>query len=169
MNFELSGGSLYIQDTNGEPELFADDVCGIAELQESATEALSMYYNLKSSASLSCDMSYFDLDLLDKICDSSGLTDHFILQYQHPIMVQARWHKKPRIRKKWLKRYGMRPDTVEVKMDATALEYHPGHILDEQCYDRGICATFGSLEFETHNQEYVLRPDQKRRGLKIEW
>lgn len=169
MSFELSSGSLYIRGINGESELFVDDVYGIAELQTSATEALSMYYNLKSSASLSYEIKHFDLDLLDKICNNSVPTGHFVLQYQRPIMIQARWHKKPRIRKKWLKRYGMKPDVVEVKMDATALEYHPGHILDEQCYDRGICATFDSLGFETHNQEYVLRPDQKRRGIKIEW
>jgi hypothetical protein len=153
MNFELSGGALYVQDINGEPELFAEDVCGVADLQESATEALPMYYNLKSSADLSCEMKYFDLDLLDKICDTAP-TGHFILQYQRPIMIQARWHKKPRIRKKWLKRYGMKPDTLKIKTNATVVEYHTDD---------------GNFEFETDKLEYIWRPDQKRRGLKIEW
>lgn len=167
MNFELSGGSLYIQDTNGKPELFAEDVYGVAELQESATEALSMYYNLKNSASLSCEMKYFDLDLLDKICDTAP-TGYFILQYQRPIMIQARWNKKQRIRKKWLKRYGMKPDTVRVDVHANTLEYYPVQPVDE-CWHDGICAVSHGFEFETHDQEYILRPDQKRRGLKIEW
>lgn len=169
MNFELNGGSLYIQDINNEPTLFADNVYGVAELQTSVTEELPIHYDLKNSASISYEMQYFDLDLLNKICDNSGLSNYFILQYQRPIMIQARWHKKSRTRKKWLKRYGMKPDSIRVNAHANVLEYHPGHVLDEQYDNRGICATFGSLEFETHNQEYVLRPDQKRRDIKIEW
>lgn len=70
-------------------------------------------------------------------------------------MIQARWHKKRRVCKKWLKRYGMKPDVIKVKMKAAIIEY------DANNKDVSL-GTDGK-------REYVLRPDQKRRGLKIEW
>ena len=78
----------------------------------------------------------------------------FTMQYYVPIMVQARWHKKRRICKKWLKRYGMKPDKVLVTMDASAIEYD---------------ASDNTVEFNTKQWTYIWRPDQLRRGLKIEW
>lgn len=81
--------------------------------------------------------------------------NNLALEFDRPIMIQARWHKKPRIRKKWLKRYGMKPDVVKVKMEATTVEYNTNS---------------KNVSFESDGKrEYVLRPDQKRRGLKIEW
>ena len=57
--------------------------------------------------------------------------------------------------KKWLKRYGMKSDVVRVKMKATTVEHD---------------AYSGDFSFEVNGgREYVLRPDQKRRGIKIEW
>jgi hypothetical protein len=68
-------------------------------------------------------------------------------------MVQARWHKKTRIRKKWLKRFGMKLDTIKMKTDATVCSYNKED---------------GSIEFETDKVEYVFKPHHMRRGLKIE-
>lgn len=76
------------------------------------------------------------------------------MEYLIPIMVQARWHKKPRIRKKWLKRFGMKTDVIKVKVNATAGEYHTND---------------GNFDFEIDDMQYFWRPDQKRRELKIEW
>ena len=39
----------------------------------------------------------------------------FYIEYKTPIMIQARWHKKPRINKKWLKRYGYKPKQMTSK------------------------------------------------------
>lgn len=152
--FELSSGSLYRKDINNELELFADNVYGIAETQMSVDEVAPISYDLRHSASLSCEMKYFDVNLLNEICGNPVPTKSFILEYSIPIMIQARWHKKPRIRKKWLKRYGMKPDAVKIKTNASAVEYNTDD---------------GSFTFTTDNLKYAWRPDQKRRGVKIEW
>ena len=83
-------------------------------------------------------------------------------------MIQARWHKNPRIRKKWLKRFGMKPDTVKVKVDAKVVEYYPKRTFNGQYYDEDILTTSVNFNCETDTLEYIWRPDQKRRGLKIE-
>ena len=76
-----------------------------------------------------------------------------VLKHQIPIMIQARWHKNKRINKKWQKRYGMKSDTVRIRANATIGEYHTDD---------------GSFDFEADELEYLWRPDQKRKGLKIE-
>ena len=165
---ELSGGSLYITGSDGHTSLFSDNIYGVAEAQTGTKEITPLLYNI-SGASASFEVQCENLNLLNNACFDPFSTDKFTLQYNIPIMIQARWHKKKRVRKKWLKRYGMKLDTVKVFVYANVLEYHPGHILDDQCDDNGICATFNSFEFESKKQEYILRPDQKRRGIKIEW
>jgi hypothetical protein len=169
MGINLSDGALYMKRADEAPVLLGDNVYGVAEVEMSADEVTPMSYHLYNNASLSFEMQLPDLDLLNNLCGNPVPTGNFTLEYKRPIMIQARWHKKPRINKKWLKRFGMKPDTVKVCVDANVLEYHPGHILDEQYDDNGICATFNSFEFEANKQEYIFRPDQLRRGIKIEW
>lgn len=169
MGFDINGGFLYMKNINGDIVPLGENVSGVAEVEMNAEEVAPISYNLYNSASLSFEMQLPDLDLLNNLCGNPVPTGNFTMEYKRPIMIQARWHKKARVRKKWLKRFGMKPDTVKVCVDANALEYHPGHILDEQYDDNGICATFNSFEFEANKQEYVLRPDQQRKGLKIEW
>lgn len=163
MNFK--DGLLYT--TDGDETIWLGTGWVEQELELSAKETLTHTYNLTGSASMKCDISYFNMDLFNNIfgMPSDG---KFTLEYSSPIMIQARWHKKPRIRKKWLKRYGMKSDTIKVKADAKALEYHPGRIWEEQPYPGGVCADWDSYDFEAEITEYILRPDQKRRGIKIE-
>ena len=150
----LNGGSLYMQKPDGDFTLLGENVSGVAEVELSADEVAPISYNLSSDVSLSFDMTYEDLNLLNSFCNSSVPTGRFTLQYEHLIMIQARWHKKARIRKKWLKRYGMKPDVVKVDVYANAINYNP---ID------------GSFDFEENKRRYIFRPDQKRRGIKIEW
>jgi hypothetical protein len=124
------------------------------ELELSAKEHLTHYYHFNNTMSISGVLNYVYLTLLNDLCNTSPVNKEFILEHETPIMIQARWHKKPRIRKKWLKRYGMKPDTLKIKTNATVVEYHTDD---------------GSFEFETDKLEHIWRPDQKRRGLKIEW
>ena len=150
----LNGGSLYIQKSDGDSILLGENVYGVTEVEMSADEVAPIAYNLNSSASLSFEMKAEDLDLLNSLCGNLVPTGEFILQYEHPIMIQARWHKKARIRKKWLKRYGMKPDIVKVDVYTNAINYNP---ID------------GSFDFEEMKRKYILRPDQRRGGIKIEW
>ena len=84
-----------------------------------------------------------------------------------PIWVQARWHKKPRINKKWLKRYGMKKDEVLVRceVDSIALDNsrepydNPHNLVKPETAEFNI--SFSNMRFE-------FRPDQLRKNLKIE-
>lgn len=161
MGYELNKGSLFA--TIGDKTMtLGEGIPFTEEIELSAKETFTRTY----STSMEFEMGNVNWELFNNLFESNG---RFNMEYFIPIMIQARWHKKPRIRKKWLKRFGMKPDTVMVRTDATALEYHPGHILDEQCDNNGICATFNSFEFETNNQEFLWRPDQLRKDLKIEF
>ena len=161
MGDELSKGDFFIT-MGGKTTPLGSGIPYTEEIELSDKETLTRTY----SASMECEMTNVNWELFNNLFEFNG---KFNMEYFVPIMVQARWHKKPRIRKKWLKRYGIKQDTVKVKMNAKVLEYHPGHILDEQFDSSGICGTFDHFDFEADKQEYLWRPDQLRRGLKIEW
>ena len=154
MGFELSDGTLYMMDSNGRQFELGDGLYGDVEIDTlSPNEIPDMVYNLKNteSASLSCEVTFADLSCLD--FKPFEPTETFNIEYNVPILVQARWHKKKRINKKWLKRYGMKSDTVKIKADARRLSYD---------------IETGELNFEIDKLEYIWRPDQKRKHLKIE-
>ena len=85
----------------------------------------------------------------------------FYVEYDIPILVQARWHKKRRINKKWLKRYGMKKDKVSVRCDVDSISpdnsYAPYDLIESKGFN-----------LELSNMQYKFRPDQLRRNLKIE-
>ena len=92
-------------------------------------------------------------------------TDHLWnpidIEYRIPIMVQARWHKKPRINKKWSKRYGMKKDSILVKAKVDSVTFDTKH---EDPYEIRYTMTIDSA----NNMRYEYRPDQLRKNLKME-
>ena len=84
----------------------------------------------------------------------------FYLEYYIPIMIQARWHKKPRINKKWLKRYGMKKDKVLVRCDVVSV------YTNTECENPYEIEYKFNLDFDS--VEYKFRPDQLRKNLRIE-
>ena len=105
-------------------------------------------------------------DLLERLMPH-GAKYGVLGYFEVPIMIQARWHKKKRINNKWLKRYGMKPDTIKATMNIRELTYNLGHIVDKD--EIGIRSTFDSWNFETDMAIYTYRPDQMRKNLKIEF
>lgn len=153
MDMEWSKSNLFM--TMGDTTIsLGSDIPFIEEIELSSKESLSHYYNLKAMSSMNFTIDNINLESLYNSFNMPLSNGKFTIEYQMPIMIQARWHKNPRIRKKWLKRFGMKSDTIKVKADATTGEYH----MDD-----------GSFYVETDKREYILRPDQKRRGIKIEW
>lgn len=154
MGFELNDGALYTIDSNDKRFELGDDLYGDIEIDAcSPNEIPDAVYYLQSaaSASFSCEMTFTGLDYLDY--KPFEPAKNFIIEHNIGILVQARWHKKKRINKKWLKRYGMKSDTVKMKADAHRLSYD----IDT-----------GRLDFEVDKLEYIWRPDQQRKNLKIE-
>lgn len=152
MGIEFNSGSLYIVNSDNKPIELGGNLDVSMEYELSASEITPISYKATQSVELSCEMSSIDFELLHNTFTLAP-SGKFALQYYINIMVQKRWHKKARVNKKWLKRYGMKPDTVKSLADATALSYMPD----------------GSFEFESTNHRYILRSDQQRKGLKIVW
>ena len=116
-------------------------------------------------AEFTCENVQLNTLLLDSMLEAPKTPVK--VYWDMPIMIQARWHKKSRVNKKWLKRYGMKPDVIKVEMNIKELTYEPGYTVG---YDEtGIRSTFNSWNFETDIPIYKYRPDQMRRNLKIQW
>ena len=154
MGFEFNNGTLYMTDPNGKQFEFGNDLYGGLEIDTCSPNEIPdvvCYLQSAASASFSSEMTLANLGCLDYKPFEPAET--FSIEYNVPILVQARWHKKKRINKKWLKRYGMKKDTVKMKTDARRLSYD---------IDTGV------LTFEADELEYIWRPDHKRKYLKIE-
>lgn len=139
-------------------KIILSDNCRIdnIEFNLSANENVPINLNLSSTAEFSCDVGYINTDLLKSV--SGNLFDNnrdFNYGYYMPIMIQARWHKKARVRKKWLRRYGLKSDRVKVRCTGTFLT------LDGQ-------DNYWDFSMSADKLEYLWRPDQLRRGRKIE-
>ena len=153
MGFESAKGDIFIT-IDGETTQFAKGVNLTEEIEMSASEEPVRLYHFNDTPSVSFEVSGMNLALLNDYCNATLPSGKFTIEADIKIMIQARWHKNQRIRKKWLKRFGMKPDTVKIRMDAKTGKYHTND---------------GSFDFETDKYEYVWRPDQMRKGLKIEW
>lgn len=155
MGIEFNGGTLYIMGSDGNQIRFGDDISGLIEVDTlSADEAPDVFYNFTKDMSASFEVSMQDLSFLDEVTfKHPAPRETFNIMHNVPILVQARWHKKKRINKKWLKRYGMKPDTVKMNAVARTLNYN---------------AETGEFDFEVDKLEYIWRPDQLRKYLKIE-
>lgn len=149
---EFNSGRLFMTDSNNVPYLIGKNLTGTAEVEMSANETAQMHFDMYKKAELSCDSCDINISILEKMCDYQR-TNVYTVEWDIKAMVQARWHKKARINKKWLRRYGMKPDTVHVVGQAKMLS------VDDKF----------NFDLDVANLQYVLRSDQKRRGLKIEW
>lgn len=102
------------------------------------------------SRELSCEgTTIFNQELFDELCKPSTSSE-FTIECYTPILIQARWHKKARIRKKWLKRYGYKEDEVKMIMKAKRGEFN------EQT---------GECDIEVESIEYKFKPYQLRREV----
>lgn len=119
------------------------------------------------TAEFTCENVQLNTSLFDSMLEAPKTPVK--VYWDMPIMIQARWHKKSRVNKKWLKRYGMKPDAIKVEMNIRALEYMPEHIDNESRCKTSLNCIYNSWNFETDILIYKYRPDQMRKNLKIQW
>ena len=100
-----------------------------------------------------------DISLLNYVTDFNDKP--LYIEYNAPIMIQVRWHKNKRINKKWLKRYGMKKDSILVKCDVESISPNNN-------YDPYYLTEYVEYGMILSNMQYKFRPDQLRRNLKIE-
>ena len=154
MSISFEKGSFYLTSFDGKSVPLADNISFTMDSGISASEVVPILYNANQSAEISCEIGSMDLEFLNNMCMFPTPSSMFTLQYSRDILIQKRWHKKARINKKWLKRYGMKHDTVMVLADGVSTTWDKSD---------------GSFEFESSNHRYILRSDQQRRGVKIVW
>lgn len=139
-------------------ETIFDDIDNIAVETEVETHSLSNE-KLSFTNEVTFDVDMEDLFLLNYITDFNDKP--LYIEYRIPIMTQARWHKKPRINKKWLKRYGMKKDYISVKCDVESVTPNTN-------YDDGYFTEHAEYGMMLTNMQYKFRPDQLRKNLKME-
>lgn len=137
-------------------------ICDIGEvIIETEIEPSSMVQEtltFNHEATFSAEVDY-NSDLFSHVTDAYNNPTY--LEFDVSVMVQARWHKKRRINKKWLKRYGMKKDTVHMRCEVKSV----GSDINRDPY----CLTEHVDYYCTFdNMECVLRPDQLRKNLRIE-
>lgn len=148
---------------NNHNIIFDDSVPELVVGKEPSVDLSSL---TREELTLTFEKAYINRDLFEMLVGSRD-TKPEKLEYNIPIMIQARWHKKKRINKKWLKRYGMKPDVIKTTMNIRECTYEPEHIVGKD--DTGVCGTCDSWNFETNMPVYKYRPDQMRKNLKIQW
>ena len=103
-----------------------------------------------NSATISGINAAINQDLLNGLCKPSRSLG-FTIEGETPILIQARWHKKARIRKKWLKRYGYKEDRVKTIMKAKYGSFNK---------------VTGECDIEVESIEYIFKPYQLHREVR---
>ena len=152
MNFELGTGTLTMMNREtgevhdwGEitPLSFEqDDLSPHAEPEKTVK-------GIFNSATISGIDATINQDLLNELCTPSRSLG-FIIEGETPILIQARWHKKARIRKKWLKRFGYKEDKLKTIMKAKYGSFNK---------ETGEC------DIEVESIEYKFKPYQLHREV----
>lgn len=155
MGFELGTGFLTMIDRDtGEQFDLGEVVPMEMEVEEwsNKEEPQKTIKGFTNSATFMCESpTIVNQELFDKLLTPST-SSAFTMEWDTPILVQARWHKKERIRKKWLKRYGFVEDVVKTVAKANGGDYNK---------------ETGEWNINVDSIQYIWRPDHLRRCLKI--
>lgn len=128
MGIELLGlGSLTMIDLETGKKYDFGECTSLELAQEDLCKDVEPSRTIKgfsNSRTFSCESpTIINEYLFNELCGPSNSSE-FIMEYHTPIIIQARWHKKARIRKKWLKRYGYKEDVVNTIAKARQGEYN---------------------------------------------
>jgi len=118
MGIELTGGTLINLTNNKEIYKIADFNDAICTTELSADT--SPIYHMTGEASLNAELDYLNVEALKSLTAQS--TKNLYLEYDIPILIQTRYHKKKRINKKWIKRYGFKGGLIHCQSPTTAIE-----------------------------------------------
>jgi hypothetical protein len=158
VNFNMTPGVLYIDTGDGISSLgyITDiDTTYISANEEVPNTIITI--DSTHSAEFECNLEYGsieeEIEQYERMLETP--TKHELF-YNVPVMIQRRYHKKPRINKKWLKRYGMKHDEVKIKMNYQFIS----HNNDDNTF---------TLEMEICGLEPMLRSDQRIGHRKMEW
>lgn len=154
MDFKLGTGFLTMIDRDTGEQFDLGEVAPMEmEVEEwsNKEEPSKTIKGFTNAATFSCENATVNQDLFNELCKPSTSL-WFTIERETKILINARWHQKARIRKKWLKRYGYKEDTIKMTAKCRAGEYN---------------TETGESSFDIEDLSYILRPDQLRKGLHI--
>ncbi len=153
MEFELGTGFLTMIDRDtGEQFDLGEAAPMEMEIEEwsNKEEPSKTIKGFTNSATFSCENTTINQDLFNELCKPSKSLG-FTIESETPILIQARWHKKARTRKKWLKRYGYKEDKVKTIMNSKYGEFNK---------------ETGEYNIEIESIEYIFKPYQLQREVR---
>ena len=153
MGFELGTGFLTIIDRDTGEQFDLGEVSPLEmEVEEwsDKEEPEKVIKGFTNPATFSCESTFVNQDLFNELCVPSKSLG-FTIEGETPILIQARWHKKARIRKKWLKRYGYKEDKVKTIMKAKYGSFN---------------TETGECDIEVESIEYKFKPYQLHREVR---
>lgn len=158
-NITFSSGTLYLSDSNNIQMKLLDDAIPEFDVVMSDKKESKVFHMLHTPSELEITLTDVDMNmpLFNKMCAPSTYTKQKI-HWNRSIMIQARWHKKYRTNKKWLKRYGMKHDEVMIEASVDSCSNSMSHTKYMQKY-----------EFDINSLVLHFRQDQMRKNLKIEF
>ena len=154
MEFELGTGFLTMIDRDTGERFDLGEVAPMEmEVEEwsNKEEPERVVKGFTNPGIFSCEgTTVFNQELFNELCTPSMYSE-FTIECETPILIQARWHKKVRIRKKWLKRYGYKEDRVKTIMKAKYGSFN---------------AETGECDIEVESIEYKFKPYQLHREVR---
>jgi hypothetical protein len=120
MGFNFIEGTL-IDKTNNK------EICKVTDIDDSNIFNNEISADEKPKFALGClttdihlENTSINSDLLNSMAES--YQKRYKVEFDLPIYIQKRYHKKKRINKKWIKRYGFIEDTVHCKAPIDTME-----------------------------------------------
>ena len=118
--------------------------------------------------------------VLDTIRDSGLFNDilnsnnnNYCVKFNIPILVQTRYHKKSRINKKWIKRYGFKRDFIQYIIPECILSKQDerdevDYLASNRLITQDICQDICRVNFETTEIQAIL-PTYISNNNKLIW
>ena len=154
MGFELGAGTLTMIDRDTGRSFELGKVTPMemeVEKWSNKEESERVIKGFTNPEMFSCEVTTtFNEELFGELCKPS-MSSEFTIECYTPILIQARWHKKARIRKKWLNRYGYKEDKVKTIMKAKYGEFNK---------ETGEC------NIEIESIEYIFKSYQLQREVR---
>ena len=167
-NITFSPGKAWISDLSGNQIMFSDH-CTIEEcvtpLSDKAELEHTINLNTTGITEFTCENAQFNMPLFNSMFETPKAPAK--MYWDMPIMIQARWHKKHRVNKKWLKRYGMKQDVVAVEVEIKSFISVPGYAIptDITYYD----SDNRDFELDVGVPVFKYKSSQTCRNRKIEY
>lgn len=121
MGIKLTNGTLIDLTNNKEICKVTDFNDGICTTELSA-DAFPIHH-ITTTADLNIELEHLDIESFKSL--TTQPVKSFYLEYDIPILIQKRYHKKKRINKKWIKRYGFKKAYIHCQSPTTTVEATP--------------------------------------------